>query len=349
MFKIVAIIAVVNLLMAGTPPEANSDEGLYRAQNISAEEQHIFNFEDSLIFNSNLLTLDLQSENKDNLEPNLDSREGRNRDTGAELRDKAIPSPIDTYWKPFNSIDRSFGFDPGHLISDEVFLNSNSMSTEGIQSFLDTIVPECFSSSIPCLKDFILDIPATEADERGICEAIAEDKGVSAAYIIKQIADACGINPQVILSHIEKEQGLVSSTSPTSYMYRAAMGYNCADSHNLCGTLDGGFWNQIYQGSKQKLWYGNPDSDFNYFKIGEENRIKYHPNEACGRETVIIKNRATASLYYYTPYVPNSAAIRSRSGLGDDCSSYGNRNFFNFFNEWFGNSRTEYKFIGMTR
>lgn len=260
-----------------------------------------------------------------------------------------LPAPIEIYTKPINPLDRTFGFDPGYLISDTVFLNNNSMSINGIQSFLETIVPECKSSSLPCLKDFTLNIPETLPDKNGICGYIAETPNVSAAYAIKVVADVCGINPQVIITHLEKEQGLISSVSPTSYMYRAAMGYNCADSHNLCGTLDGGFWNQIYEGSKQKLWYGNPESDFTYFKLNTESAIKYHPNPECGTKNVNIKNRATASLYYYTPYVPNEAAMANLQGLGNECSSYGNRNFFRLFNEWFGDSRTAYKFIGKAR
>ena len=51
---------------------------------------------------------------------------------------------------------------------------------------------------------------------------------------------------------------------------------------------------------------------------------------------VYIQNQATANLYYYTPYQPNAAAIRAGYGEGDGCSSYGNRNFFQYFTDWFG-------------
>lgn len=254
-----------------------------------------------------------------------------------------IPDPISKYEAPYNSLSYSLGFDPGFLISDEVFLNKNSMTSDGIQSFLEYVTPECRSVDLDCLKDFRLDIPNVSADDKGICTEIASKENVSAAEAIKTVSDACGINPQVILTHLEKEQGLVSSSSPTSYMYRAAMGFNCPDSNpQACGSVSGGFWNQIYGGSKQKLWYGNENSIFQYYPVGEPVRMKYHPNAECGTQEVVIKNRATASLYYYTPYVPNSAAMSNMSGLGDNCSSYGNRNFFKLFNEWFGDSRTSY-------
>ena len=51
---------------------------------------------------------------------------------------------------------------------------------------------------------------------------------------------------------------------------------------------------------------------------------------------VFIQNQATANLYYYTPYQPNAAALRAGYGEGDGCSAYGNRNFYQYFTDWFG-------------
>ena len=42
----------------------------------------------------------------------------------------------------------------------------------------------------------------------------------------------------------------------------------------------------------------------------------------------MIENRATAALYYYTPFTPNAAALANLGGTGDACLSYGNRNFW---------------------
>ncbi len=64
-------------------------------------------------------------------------------------------------------------------------------------------------------------------------------------------------------------------------------------------------------------------------------------NEGCGSSPVYIQNQATANLYYYTPYQPNAAAIRAGYGEGDGCSSYGNRNFYQYFTDWFGSSQGE--------
>ena len=37
------------------------------------------------------------------------------------------------------------------------------------------------------------------------------------------------------------------------------------------------------------------------------------------------------------PYRPNAAALANLYGTGDACSAYGNRNFWRYFNDWFGN------------
>jgi len=51
-----------------------------------------------------------------------------------------------------------------------------------------------------------------------------------------------------------------------------------------------------------------------------------------------LQNKATAALYYYTPYQPNAAALANLGGTGDGCSSYGNRNFWVYYNNWFGST-----------
>src|SRR5690606_17851371 len=66
--------------------------------------------------------------------------------------------------------------------------------------------------------------------------------------------------------------------------------------------------------------------------------ILYNPNPGCGSSSVFIENNATAALYNYTPYQPNAAAMANYPRVGDGCSSYGNRNFWFLYNNWFGPS-----------
>jgi uncharacterized protein with LGFP repeats len=54
---------------------------------------------------------------------------------------------------------------------------------------------------------------------------------------------------------------------------------------------------------------------------------------------VYIANKATAALYYYTPYQPTQTALDAGYGSSPDhCASYGNRNFFLYFTDWFGST-----------
>ena len=76
------------------------------------------------------------------------------------------------------------------------------------------------------------------------------------------------------------------------------------------------------------------------YRAGITNYILYHPYNNCGARSVYIQNGATAALYNYTPYVPNTAALNSGYGTGDGCSAYGNRNFFSYFTDWFGSTQS---------
>ncbi|MEY3028879.1 MAG: hypothetical protein RL198_276 [Actinomycetota bacterium] len=230
-------------------------------------------------------------------------------------------------------------FDPGHIISDSVFYDGQSMTASDIQKFLDARVTNCRATdpAIPCLKDFageIVEKPAVA----GRCAALPAKPSATAAEMIAEIARACGINPKVLIVTLQKEQGLVTSTKPTSYMYRAAMGYGCPDSDPaICGKVFVGLFNQLYNAASQFRWYGNPAGSFTWLKPGRTVSVRFHPKASCGTKSFPLVSQATAALYYYTPYTPNQAALDNLYGTGDSCSAYGNRNFWRFFHDWFGN------------
>ncbi|MEY3335376.1 MAG: hypothetical protein RL566_299 [Actinomycetota bacterium] len=233
-------------------------------------------------------------------------------------------------------------FDPGLIISDSVFFDFGSMTVKQIQDFLDSRVENCRADdpAIDCLKNVRVSIPETPATapgEVGPCKAIAAKEQATAAEVIHAIANACGINPRVLIVTLQKEQGLVTSTKPTSYMYRAAMGFGCPDSDPaICGKVFVGLFNQLYRAAKQFRWYGNPEGSFTYWKPGRVISMRFNPKSSCGSKSFELKNQATANLYYYTPYTPNEAALRNLYGVGDSCSAYGNRNFWRFYHDWFG-------------
>lgn len=226
-------------------------------------------------------------------------------------------------------------FRAGNIVSDAVFFDRSTMTEAQIQSFLNSKVSSC-RSGYTCLKDYYDTSRSTSSD--AMCGSYSGGVRERASRIIYKVAQACGINPQVILVMLQKEQGLVSSNAPSSYAYRAAMGQGCPDTA-ACDTRYYGFFNQVYGGAWQLKRYANPPGTsqfFTWYAPGKTWDVLYHPNRGCGTSRVTIQNQATSNLYYYTPYQPNAAAIRAGYGTGDGCSSYGNRNFFNYFSDWFG-------------
>lgn len=235
--------------------------------------------------------------------------------------------------EPAAAVDGS-QFQAGQIISDGVFYNSGSMSESQVQTFLNQRVPSCQAGYV-CLKDYRENTTSQTAKVEG-CAAYTGRASQSAASIIWSVATACRINPQSLIVLLEKEQGLVSDSTPASRQYRSATGYGCPDTAD-CDANYYGFFNQVYNAAWQfKKYQYNPGG--RAYQAGRWNTILWHPNTACGTSQVFIQNQATAGLYLYTPYRPNAAALANLYGTGDACSSYGNRNFWRIFNDWFGST-----------
>ncbi|CAL4860546.1 hypothetical protein MMM2322_02227 [Microbacterium sp. MM2322] len=222
--------------------------------------------------------------------------------------------------------------DGGNIISDAEFFNGAAMTAAQAQKFLEARVPSCKATTGPtCLRNFTADLPAKAKDN--YCNAIAAKKKIRASEIIVTVGKACGISPKVILVMLQKEQGLITATKPTEWAYRASMGMNCPDTAP-CSAASAGFVNQVYLGARQQQVYKKNPQNYGY-RAGQVTTVKWHPNSACGTSKVLIKNQATANLYIYTPYRPNIAALAAGYAQGDSCSSYGNRNFYNYYVQWF--------------
>jgi len=229
-------------------------------------------------------------------------------------------------------------FDPGYIISDAQFYARDAMSQDQIQTFLDQKIGTCQNSL--CLNVLRVDTPTTTLSF-GTCSTYQGEANESAARIIYKVQQACSISAKALLVTLQKEQGLVTSKAPTAAILRKALGQGCPDTA-ACDSAFYGFFNQMYSGARQLTWYGNPAGSHTSIKVGQYNAIRLHPRTDinCGSPSVLVKNRATAALYYYTPYQPNAAALANLGGPGDGCSSYGNRNFWVHYNNWFGSPST---------
>lgn len=223
-------------------------------------------------------------------------------------------------------------FDAGDIISDALFFDGSAMSAAGVQSFLDSKVPNC-RTGYTCLKDY-RQSTTTKAADPGRCAAYLGASNESAATIIAKVGSACGISQKALIVLLEKEQGLVSDDWPGAGQYRSATGYACPDT-SACDTTYYGFFNQVYSAALQFKRYAANPTGWNHI-AGRVNNIRYNPNASCGTGAVFIQNQATAGLYNYTPYQPNAAALANLYGTGDGCSSYGNRNFWRLYTDWFG-------------
>lgn len=227
------------------------------------------------------------------------------------------------------------GFDPEDIISDALFYDGSAMTSEEIQRFLDAKIGTCRTDR--CLN--VLRVTATSKDAyysqttgNLVCAAMTGGN-MRVSELIYRVQVSCGISAKVILVTLQKEQGLVTSTAPEDRELRAAMGHLCSDSAP-CDASAAGIANQIFGGAEQLKKYKATA----FGKQPGTNWIGYNPDTKCGGTYLNIRNFATAALYNYTPYQPNPAAIAAGQGLGDICSSYGNRNFHVYYRSWFGST-----------
>ncbi|WP_394771443.1 hypothetical protein [Lacisediminihabitans sp.] len=222
-------------------------------------------------------------------------------------------------------------WNPGYIVSDANFYDGTALSAPGVQNFLQTRNSGC-STGWVCILNYTQDTPSMPGT--AYCSPMTGNSGESAASIIARVGAACNISQKTLLVLLEKEQGLISSHSPSASAWAHATGFNCPDTAP-CNPAYAGFFYQVYYGARQLQVYRAFPGSFNY-KARAVNNILYSPNSACGSSPVYIANDATAALYIYTPYQPNAAALANMYGIGDGCSSYGNRNFWRLWSDWFG-------------
>ena len=251
----------------------------------------------------------------------------------------------------------------GNITDDGVFYNNSDLPTvQDVQNILNAKVPTCDTGGTQpygntgltdaqyaatqgwpgppyvCLKDYY-QVPRSDQDINNLGTNIIPTGAISAAQIIKTAADTYGISPRALITIIQKESPgpLVTDTWPLPSQYRNAMGYGCPDTAP-CNPAYEGFYNQVMNAANQFNLYKTNPSSYRYVPF-QANSIGYNPNVACGASTVTIADYATAGLYNYTPYQPNTAALSNLYGSGDSCSAYGNRNYWRTFNDWFYSTR----------
>ena len=230
-------------------------------------------------------------------------------------------------------------FDPGYIISDYQMSNYNSMSEADIQRFL--------TAKNPCSNrnyNYYLSLSNGSKykwhweNDHFVC--LSEERfgdgedigwGDSAAHIIWQAAHDYRINPQALIVLLQKETSLITDPIPNNGDYRKATGYGCPDTAP-CSSQYYGFKNQVRKAAE--LFRTVLDGGWTNYPP-DNNYIQYNPNASCGGSVVNIRSLATSALYRYTPYQPNAGALAAGYGTAA-CGAYGNRNFYLYFQDWFG-------------
>ena len=285
---------------------------------------------------------------------------------------------------PESKAVKATDFKAGRIVDDGVFYNADSMTVDQIQSFMDRVLPSCDMWGTGKMgsgyyingravdpnttrKEYARRMREEVGDKRYhappyVCinkyyenpqthvsnfdtNGNVQNGMLSAAQIIYNAAKEYNINPQVLLVMLKKESYAWGDDWPTKNEYNTVMGYACPD-NAACDTKYYGFYNQVNMAAWQLDYYKKHIYSYNYRPYATNN-IYYSPTYSCGSKKVYIENYATASLYIYTPYTPNDAALRNYPGTAS-CGSYGNRNFFMYFVEWFGTTRAPEKPVQTT-
>lgn len=271
---------------------------------------------------------------------------------------------------------------PGRIIEDSFFTDKSSMSVQDIQNFLNAQVPSCDTNGTQpaaeygrsdithaqyaasqgwpappyvCLRNYY-EVPKTSPtagmpDNSYNHGGGAFTGGVSAAQLIYNAAQQYQISPKVLLVMIQKESAgpLTTDTWPLQTQYQYALGAHCPDSgpggSANCDTNYMGFSIQISESAALLRWYLDSMTQpwWSYKKPFQTNYVLWNVQTTnCGGSNVFIDTKATAALYTYTPYQPNTAALANMYGKGDSCSAYGNRNFWRIYSDWFGSPTYSY-------
>ncbi len=114
-------------------------------------------------------------------------------------------------------------FNSGDIMDDGIFDNSAAMSASSIDGFLNGFSQSCISTN----NGFSAPDPTGYSPSGGFTYG----GNVSAGRVIADAAQAYDLNPQVILTTLQKEQSLVSGGAGCSTAaYTSALGYGCPDS-----------------------------------------------------------------------------------------------------------------------
>lgn len=262
----------------------------------------------------------------------------------------------------FSQTTSAATFAPNRIIDNQVFDNQYTMSAAAIDNFLNGFPSSCISTN----RGFQALVPSGYSPSTGY----SYGGYASAGTVIAAAAAAYNINPQVLLTTLQKEQSLVSGTAGCSTLrYAAATGYGCPDSgttHDYTGVnlyaINGvpvtsvagtcvntaskvGFSQQVIRAA-WLLKFGEQRSEGNMgWAIISGSWNNSDDLQACygGPMTQgTFQVCPSGNKVYYDGYITvDGTAVHIDDGATAALYWYtphfsGNRNFFNIFVGWFG-------------
>lgn len=221
-------------------------------------------------------------------------------------------------------------FDPNKIINDDEFFDTNSMSTQDIQNFLQSknsylanyITTNAYGTT-KSAAEIIYDASNNNYDCYGVKTLSADPTEAETQQKCKKITT---INPKLLLILLQKEESLIEDPSPSQTHLDWATGYGIFDGMLTCSPFDScykykGFGKQVDNAAWQFWNYANRPDNYTY-KAGQTYAIANTLDPYCTvfNQTMSVTpvNRATAALYNYTPHVFN-----------------GNYNVFRLWNRYF--------------
>jgi hypothetical protein len=172
--------------------------------------------------------------------------------------------------RPAQAVDYLFNSD--FILSDEEMTDVDTMTIADVQAFLISR-----GSGLAHLR---------LTDYQGIIRPASE--------IIWNAAQESRINPQVILTTLQKEQSLISNPTPSERALQRAMGYRCPDG-DACNASTLDFGKQVDGATWQFRQYLDNPTKWS-FQAGRTSIVD-------GSRIVTPVTRATAGLYNYTPHI----------------------------------------------
>ncbi len=164
-------------------------------------------------------------------------------------------------------------FNANDIISDEDFVDTNGMSEAEIQAFFLT------------QKGFIAGFTQPNPDTLEL---------ETAAHIVWQAAQTAVINPEILVTMLQKEQSLIEDPDPSSNQFDWATGYSKCDGCSGSSTYKG-FRNQVTASAKRLRYYFDHPDEFKTFRAGLA-------STTLDGFTIVPANQATAGLYIYNPW-----------------------------------------------